>query len=241
MPTFFPESWSLSVEEWAYLILPISLLALSFFYKPKNKSRFFLWIVLFLIALFIGFKIVYQFNTKTTTLDEWNVSLKSVTIYRLDAIFMGVLCSWISINCQKIWTKFRFLSAVIGAMIMMFMYFVMGYLGILPEIYPFVWNVVYLPMASLSIAFFVPFLSQFEISNTLIKRPIVFISQISYSIYLLHYSVIMQLLLLFVDKEKASLVQLHLITAVYLTTTILISYLFYRFYEKPMMDLRDKN
>jgi peptidoglycan/LPS O-acetylase OafA/YrhL len=241
MSTFFPESWSLSVEEWAYLILPISLFALSFLYKPKNKRRFFLWIIFFLIVLSVGFKIIYQLNTQTTTLDEWNVSLKSVAIYRLDAIFIGVLCSWISVNCKENWAKFKFPSSVIGIVIMMFMYFGMGYLRILPETYPFVWNVVYLPLASLSIAFFLPFLSQFDMANTLIKRPIVFISKISYSIYLLHYSIIMQLLLLFVDREKTSLIQLHIITAIYLTITIVISYFLYRFYEKPIMDLREKN
>lgn len=241
MSTFFPESWSLSVEEWAYIVLPISLLALSFLCKPKNKNRFFFVIVLSLITLFIGFKIAYQINTQTTTLDEWNVSLKSVMIYRLDAIFMGVLCSWISINYEKNWSKYKFSFAFIGGLIMMFMYFGMGFLRILPETYPFVWNVVYLPLASFSITFFLPLFSQMETSITIIKRPIVFISKISYSIYLLHYSVIMQLLMLFVDKEKTSLLQLHLITAVYLTTTFFVSYLFYHFYEKPMMNLRDKN
>lgn len=241
MSTFFPESWSLSVEEWAYIVLPISLLALSFLFKPKNKNRFFLVIVLSLITLFIGFKIAYQINTQTTTLDEWNVSLKSVMIYRLDAIFMGVLCSWISMNYEKNWSMYKFSFALIGGLIMIFMYFGMGLLRILPETYPFVWNVVYLPLASLSIAFFLPLFSQMETSILILKRPIVFISKISYSIYLLHYSVIMQLLMLFVDKEKTALPQLHLITAFYLTTTVFVSYLFYRFYEKPMMNLRDKN
>lgn len=241
MSTFFPESWSLSVEEWAYVVLPISLLALSFLCKPKNKNRFFLVIVLSLIALFIGFKIAYQISTQTTTLDEWNVSLKSVMIYRLDAIFMGVLCAWISINYEKNWSKFKFSFAFIGGLIMMFMYFGMGFLRILPETYPIVWNVVYLPLASLSIAFFLPLFSQMETAITILKRPIVFISKISYSIYLFHYSVIMQLLMLFVDKEKTTLLQLHLITSFYLTTTVFVSYLFYRFYEKPMMNLRDRN
>ena len=240
MPSFFPESWSLSVEEWAYIILPISLLLLSFLYKPKSKNRFFLWIVLVLIALFMGFKICYQLNTQTTTLDIWNVSLKSVAVYRLDAIFMGVLCSWISINYEKNWAKYKLQSAMIGGLIMMFMYFGMGFLRILPETYPFVWNVVYLPLASLSIAFLVPLFSQLETTISILKRPVVFISKISYSIYLLHYSVIMQILMWFVDKEKTSLPQLHLITAMYLATTVVVSYLFYRFYEKPIMDLRDK-
>ena len=143
MSTFFPESWSLSVEEWAYIVLPISLLLFSTLFKPKNKNRFFLIMTLLLIALFIFFKILYQFNTHTTTLDEWNVSLKSVMIYRLDAIFMGVLCAWISINYSNYWTKFKFPSVFIGGLIMMFMYFGMGYLRILPETFPFIWNAKY--------------------------------------------------------------------------------------------------
>lgn len=240
MSTFFPESWSLSVEEWAYMVLPISLLLFSTLFKPKNKNRFFLIMTLSLIALFIFFKMQYQLKTQITTLDEWNVSLKSVMIYRLDAIFTGVLCAWISINYKNNWAKFKFQSAVIGGLIMMFMYFGMGYLRILPETYPFVWNVVYLPLASLSIAFFMPFLSQLETSISFIKRPIVFISTISYSIYLLHYSVILQLFMLFFDKKNTTLLHLHMITTAYLTTTVILSYLFYRFYEKPMMDLRDK-
>lgn len=241
MSTFFPESWSLSVEEWAYIVLPVSLVLFSVFFKPKNKKKFFLIITLLLIALFIFFKICYQLATKTTTLDEWNVSLKSVMVYRLDAIFMGVLCAWISINYEKCWTKFKFPSAVIGSLIMMFMYFGMGFLRIVPETYPFIWNVVYLPLASFSIAFFLPFLSQLETSIEIIKKPIEFISKISYSIYLLHYSVVLQLVMLFVDREKTSLLQLHLITAFYLTIVVLLSFIFYRFYEKPMMDLRDKS
>jgi peptidoglycan/LPS O-acetylase OafA/YrhL len=240
MSTFFPESWSLSVEEWAYIVLPVSLLLFAVFFKPKNKNRFFLIITLLLIALFISFKILYHFKIQTTNLDEWNVSLKSVTVYRLDAIFMGVLCAWISINFKKNWTKFKVPSAMIGGLIMTFMYFGMGFLRILPETYPFIWNVVYLPLASLSIAFFVPFFSQLETSIVLIKRPVEFISKISYSIYLFHYSIIMQLLMLFVDKEKTSLLQLHLITALYLATTAFVSYICYRFYEKPIMDLRNK-
>jgi len=240
MSTFFPESWSLSVEEWAYIVLPFSLLLFSIFFKPKAKSQSFLMINLLLIALFVVFKILYHFKTPVTTLDEWNVSLKSVMIYRLDAIFTGVLCAWVSLNFENLWAKFKLPSAMMGGLIMMFMYFGMGILGVLPEKCPLVWNVIYLPLASLSIAFFVPWFSQLEISNRIIKRPIEFISKISYSIYLLHYSVIMQLLMLFVDREKTSLLQLHLITAFYLATVVLMSYIFYRFYEKPMMDLRDK-
>lgn len=241
MPTFFPESWSLSVEEWAYILLPMTLLFSSFIFKPKNKSKFFLIITLLLILLFIFFKFLYQTKTQTTTLDEWNTSVKAVMIYRLDAIFLGVLCAWLSSNYEKYWHKFKFHSFLIGVLIMVFMYFGMGLLHILPETYPLVWNVVYLPLASVSIAFFMPFFSQLETSISLIKKPIEFISKISYSIYLFHYSIILQLIMLFVNRETTSLIQFHMITAFYISILIAISYLCYRFYEKPLMDLRDKN
>lgn len=241
MSTFFPESWSLSVEEWAYIVLPLSLLLFSILFKPKNKNSFFLFVILLSILVFICFRIIYQLNTHSTTLDQWNVSIKSVMIYRLDAIFMGVLCAWISINYATYWSKFKFLSAVIGVVLMMFIYFGLGYLQILPDTFPFIWNVVYLPLVSLSIAFFVPFFSQLETSIAIIKKPIIFISTISYSIYLLHYSVILQLYMLFFDKNNQTLLHLHVITTFYLATVVIVSYLFYRFYEKPIMDLRDKN
>lgn len=241
MPTFFPESWSLSVEEWAYIVLPFSLLLFSIFFRPKNKNKSFLIITLLLIGMFIFFKIIYNSKTPTTNLDEWNVSLKSVMIYRLDAIFMGVLSAWISINYEKHWNKFRFTSLFIGGLIMFFMYFVMGFLRILPESHPFIWNVVYLPLASFSIAFLMPCFSQLETSIAIIRKPIEFVSKISYSIYLLHYSVIMQLLMRFVVKESTSVLQLHMITALYIAITLLLSYVCYRFYEKPTMDFRDKN
>ena len=241
MPYFFPESWSLSVEEWAYIVLPLSLLLFSSFFKPIDRNKFFLKVTLLLILMFICFKIVYQMQAKTTSLQQWNVSLKSVMIYRLDAVFMGVLCAWISINFKIFWAKFKFQSAFIGTVIMIFMYCGMGFFKILPHTYSFIWNVIYLPLTSLSIAFFIPFFSQLETNVNVIKKPIECLSKISYSIYLLHYSVILQLLMLFFDKEKTSLIQLHFITIFYLATTVVISYLFYRFYEKPMTDLRDIN
>jgi len=241
MSTFFPESWSLSVEEWAYIVLPFSLLLFSIVFRPKNKKRFFLIMTLSLIALFVCFKMIYQFTVQTTSLDEWNVSLKSVMIYRLDAIFVGVLCAWVSSNYSVVWKKFKLQSAVIGGLIMLFMYFGMGFLNILPENYPFVWNVLYLPLASLSIAFLVPFFSQLETSISLLKKPVEFISRISYSIYLLHYSAILQLLLLYFDKSNKTLTELHAITAIYLIITVVLSAVIYRFYEQPIMNLRDKN
>jgi peptidoglycan/LPS O-acetylase OafA/YrhL len=50
MLPFFTESWSLSVEEFAYVVLPFFVLFLSVIVKPKNKATFFLYAILLLIV-----------------------------------------------------------------------------------------------------------------------------------------------------------------------------------------------
>ena len=194
MLPFFTESWSLSVEEFAYIVLPIFLLCLGIIVKPKNKSRFFLYSVLTLIMVFFCSKIQYQFTTTNTNLTQWNVSLKSVVLYRLDSIFIGVLCSWIYLNYKEIWLRSRKILFVLGIVFFMFLFVGIGRLGLFIETYSLLWNVFYLPFVSVTVACFLPFLSEWKEEKSLILKPVTFISIISYSIYLLHYGVVLQLM-----------------------------------------------
>jgi peptidoglycan/LPS O-acetylase OafA/YrhL len=241
MNPFFPESWSLSVEEFAYLFLPLTLLLISFLFKPKNKSIFFLSVVSFLIAIFVVSKIFYHINHATRSLIEWNSTIKSVVIYRIDSILIGVFFSWISLEYSNIWRKNRFNMAFLGTFIFFILVFGLNYFQIFIENYSFFWNVFYLPIVSIAFSLFLPLLSQYNSAPKWCLKPITFLSIISYAIYLLHYSVILQLMKYFIDTTRLSLIQLHLFTFFFLIITVCLSWILYRFFEKPMMDLRDKN
>jgi peptidoglycan/LPS O-acetylase OafA/YrhL len=241
MLTFFPESWSLAVEEHAYIVLPLFLFLAAWLFKPKNKSRFFLIAVLALIFIFFCAKIHYQFTTTNTTLAQWNVSLKAVVLYRLDSIFIGVLCSWIYCNYKSFWQTNKPIFFVIGISIFIFQFVAIGYFRLMIDAYPFLWNVLYLPMVSIGVACFLPVLSDWKVETAFYQKPIVFISVVSYSVYLLHYSVVLQLLKHYVSYDAQNTFQLLGFVFVYVLLTFFLSYLLYRFYEKPLMDLRDKN
>ena len=238
-PAFFPESWSLSIEEYTYLLLPISLFFVGLS-KVKNKSKFFLFVIVAFILVFWMNKFYYHSQHKISDLSEWNLNLKSVLIYRIDAILIGVLAAWFSFNFGVIWKKSKGVFAILGFGILFFLMFGLIPMNLTIEQNPFFWNVLYLSITSLAFAFLLPFFSEWKSFINPFSYPIELISKISYSIYLLHYSIILQLLKVFMDTTQMSTTERHFFTLIYLTITFLLSYILYRFYEKPMMNLRDK-
>lgn len=238
-PSFFTESWSLSVEEFTYILVPLALF-LGTFTNGGKKSKYFLRLILFLILFFTVTKIFFNFNHTISNLSDWNSQVKSVVVYRVDAILIGILAVWFRFNFENFWQKKKAFFAFLGIVIFLFLLFGIPFFKLVIEQKPFFWNVIYLPLTSLGFVFFFPIFSQWKVSSSSLKQPIEFISKISYAIYLLHYGIILQLMKYFVDTTVLSSIERHFFTLLYLSITFFLSYILYRFYEKPMTDLRDK-
>jgi peptidoglycan/LPS O-acetylase OafA/YrhL len=237
MLPFFTESWSLSIEEFAYVLLPLSLLLAASF---NNRKVTFFNVVFVLWVVFILNKMYYHSNSEVLSMDQWNLAVKSVVIFRLDAILTGVLCSWLYWNYRRSWNALRRIFLGIGILMLIFLVFGVGILGLFIENYPFFWNVLYLPLTSIMVACFLPVLSTWRSTASALSLPVTFVSKISYSMYLLHYGVVLQLMKFQYHIDGATLTELVFFTAIYFAATIVLSCLLYRFYERPMMDLRDR-
>ena len=103
MPWFFPESWSLSIEEFSYIIGPLFLYFTLFIKTNISKSRMFLLVTLLIILLFLVSKLIYSAHDSIRDMRHWNVNVKGMVIYRIDAIYYGVLAAYISIVKPKLW------------------------------------------------------------------------------------------------------------------------------------------
>ncbi len=241
IPLFFPESWSLSVEEFSYLLLPFILLVFGILLKPKNRSLFFLVCVILLVLAAFFAKLNYHQVTQNRDINVWNYSLKMVVIYRLDAIYLGVLCSWIALNFKSFWIASKWIFCFAGLLLIGFMFTGIGYFQLLIQDYPLLWNVFYLPIITFGIALFLPVLSEWKKTGWFIYKPVTFLSLISYSVYLLHYSIILQLMrYAFVMDENDTLLR-YLFTFAYAVITIILSYVTYTFIERPILRFRDKS
>ncbi len=240
MDLFFTESWSLPIEEFAYIICPF-LFYLALFFKWKiAKDKMFLYITLFIVGFFILTKVIYNYNTPLSDMIYWNINLKAVTLYRIDAIYYGVLAAYISLIKPELWKSQKDLMLLIGFLGFIVFHYLIASQSLTIQEYPFLWNVLYLPVCSIFIAFSLPFLSHWKSAPKFITTPITTISLISYSMYLLHYSIILQLMRYLKPIEFLSFNDKLIFVLVYLILTIFLSYILYKVFEKPMMDLRDK-
>lgn len=233
---FFPESWSLSIEEFAYLILPAVLFVIAQF---SNKTSRFVYTLLAMILAVQLLKFHYNATHPSTTLMEWNLGLKSVVIYRLDAIFIGVLASVAFMRRRRWWTSVQYYGAFLGTILCCALFIGVGYFQIFIDKFPMFWNVFYLPLNSIVAMLFLPLLSELRSAPKIIGKPIAVISVLSYSMYLLHYSIILQLMHFYYDFTNSTVSDYIVFTLIYLLLTLIASYILYRFYEKPLTDLRE--
>jgi len=240
MPDFFSESWSLPIEEFAYIIGPLFLYVIMFFKFPIKRVHLFGIVTLFIIVCFMVTKIFYNINNEVKDIFFWNVNLKMVTIYRIDSIYYGVLAAWVSILKPRFWIRHRHLSFLLAVFILATLNVVIPAHKIFIDNYSFFWDVLYLPINSLVIIMCLPLLSSIKTAPKIFLIPITYISVVSYSIYLLHYTFVLQLFEYFFPMKGLVGVQLYTYLFIYLILTFICSYLLYRFYEKPFMDLRDK-
>ncbi|QTE23404.1 acyltransferase family protein [Polaribacter cellanae] len=241
LPPFFMESWSLSIEEFTYLLLPFSLLLLSFLKLKTLKIIQFRNCILLLLLLFFVSKVVYHFSLENESVVFWNINLRTTVIYRIDAIFYGVLASYFYITKKEKWYQFSNIFLIFGFLVLGVIHtlIAIGILNFTDNL--FFWNVLYLPIISISIAFMIPYFTKIKTATKWILNPISFISITSYAIYLLHNSVVLHLMKHYYPVENLSTNSIVFYCFIYLLITLILSYVLYRFFEKPMTDLRENN
>lgn len=241
MPWFFPESWSLSIEEFSYIIGPVFLYLTLFIKTNISRSRLFLLVTLLVILLFLVSKLIYNAQETVRDMQHWNVNVKGMVIYRIDAIYYGVLAAYISIVKPKLWKRLRYVAFVLGVLIILCLNSLVAINSIFIDTHPMFWNVWYFIITSVAIFLTLPLLSTMVSAPKIILKPITYISILSYSMYLLHYSIVMQLMKYYMPTEDFAGLDIAVFIMVYFMLTMLLSYLLYKFYEKPMMDIRDKS
>lgn len=226
---FYWESWSLSIEEHIYLWLPITMLLLAKLLPIKQG-------ILITIILFIIAPLLYRMyiaSPDITTYHGWDVTFRKAVITRLDAITYGVLAAYVKFFYPKVWHKYPNQCFILGLIISMIAIYI-------PRVYEqFYAQTFAFSIVSIGAMFLLPKADSIQsFNNNFVGRLVTHISIISYSMYLINLSIVIQLLSKYFEVSTTG--EIILRYSLYWIITIVLSTLIYKFYEKPFLKLRDR-
>ena len=236
--SFFPESWSLAIEEWFYLLFPAAL------WLGLKISRRFDRVFLSAAFAFFSFSTIARMFAANDPAVTWSEGQRMVVIYRFDALMIGMFAAWISVRFPVRWCKHRLLGALAGVALLVAMYATLwkienhqlafGDDSYFARTFRFT-------LVSLGFALLLPLASGWKLArenfgSTAVRR----IALWSYGIYLVHLPVFLIVTeSVFRDSSK-SLLRAFSSFTLQIGGAIVLSALLYRFFESRCTGLREK-
>lgn len=227
--SLFPVSWSLVIEEWFYLSLPL-IFVLLFISRKKIVLQDLIGYGLFLILI----KFIYiAFKELPFSGVNGNILL------RADTMLIGVLVAFIKRYRKSIFyslsKSFVIIISLIG--ILFHQWYFMIHTGCTALDQSTILKLLYFPTLSILVGLQIPYLATSKFLNKKIaswpifSNVIIWTSILSYSFYLFHQNVF---------HFSRSTIFLKDYFALQLLLLTVISLLLYHLFEKPVTDLRDK-
>ena len=239
-PNFFPEAWSLSVEEWFYLFVPFCISTSCLLLKTDKKKTILFWIAVIIVAC-TAVRFYRAYTYVYADVISFDLYLKKQVITRLDSIMFGFLGAYLKFYHSNNWSIKRNIRFIIGCLLLC-----------LPAVnyYIFNENAIFNNYFTLSIVaigslLLLPKLSTLGWQNNILNRYFTYTSKISYSMYLVHFSLIEWTIMPYISNLELQYfnqtpVLLFSNYLGYWILTYLIATLLYKYYETKMTALRDK-
>lgn len=231
-PTFFRHSWSLSVEEWFYLGLPLWFL---FFHRFIRKMSVFKVIVAGIILFtLIRFVAVLLFDP------NWNLGVRTRVPLRLDSLMIGVLMAYLHLHYRDTWAENAKRYFIIG-LVTFIPLSVWLYLDIVvaPDVAHYLSKTLFFSLFSMSIALLMPYMTSVRTASVpFIGKVVTHISLISYSLYLIHVIVTHLYLKSLYKTPFGGNTYVRYIGA--WVGCIVVSTIMFNYFEKPFTNLRER-
>ena len=240
---FFPVSWSLSIEEWFYLLMPLVLLWAARSGRRKPVAAFFT-ACFAIIALSLAARFAYVFASDPT----WDFGIRKKPPLRMDSLMVGVALAGVSIHLPRAWARLArsrralFPVAALGLLATGGWQLWSLYHAHAVDTSVYARTTLFLVVSLLAGALLVCLETSESVNVGLARRrwtrAFHFVSVTSYAAYLLH----LEIFDLFepLAARAASPGGTAVFAAAALIVTLLLSAAMYRWFEKPILRFRDR-
>ncbi len=232
--SFYPESWSLKIEEWFYFIIPF-LLYLSFkILKIEREKIFLYWVV---IIILVGTLLRILLAIPVENAQDWFYPIRLNLPGRIDSIMYGMLGAYIYFKKLLFW-QYKIQLFYSGLLI-----FCICAINANLEL-NFFTKYFQTSLESISVLFILPKLHDIKDGKGIFFNFFTYVSSISYSMYLINGTPFMNL----VRSTQVKVQMVNLFHDAYPFVELLFymiwcfggSYLIYKFIESPMINIREK-
>ena len=174
---WFGTSWSLTIEEWSYLLLPF----LAFFLCRRTRNPV-ASAAIILIALGIAIRLAVGVTHAPWTADRWDNLIRKTVITRADAVAYGVLAAVVMERFGASLPKYRLLIVALALLaanvaICLSLDNHAGVAG---------WLLLF-PVTGIGFALLMPWLAGMRSPRGLLAVPVHFVARVSYALYLAHW------------------------------------------------------
>jgi peptidoglycan/LPS O-acetylase OafA/YrhL len=235
---FFAVSWSLSIEEWFYLLTPLSM----YLFLPKRPQNRHItsWLLISIIVIGI-FRMLYVHHFDPS----WDTGVRKLTPLRFDSLLIGILLAQIKLSSPSKYISLSRPSVLVLAStgLLGITVFFLPKFAAAPDLlnHSFFARTWSFTLISIFMACCIPFFEKntminYRFAQSLwIRAFFTRTSLYSYLIYLIHLDIY-----LFMVKQTTSLLSSVMLLLLTLAIVYLLAGLLHKYYEKPLMDLRDK-
>jgi peptidoglycan/LPS O-acetylase OafA/YrhL len=237
---FYSETWTIAIEEWFYFSFSI-LFYLVTAVLGLSKKRSFIFIVFFYILFSNFLKIYYYFNVYPDHSFVQYVKFKEIIVLRMDTIAIGLLAAYVCYFYQDFWHNNRYRFLVVGLIIYignMAYYWLTANKYIENEWTTFYFFTFYYLISPFGFMLFLPCLKTIKFKNNFVNHFILFTSNISYSMFLLHGTFFVLVIVLFRIIGFNAAKHIFISYILWITFAYMLAYYFYKKFELPVMNTR---
>jgi len=235
-PNFFPEAWSLSIEEWYYVLIPSALFLFvkALRISPKRSIVYVACAVIFAVTLVRYLRFA---SHHYLTYDDWDTMFRKQVITRLDSLMFGMLGAFCSYYYPRAWCSHKRSILAVGVLLLLAARYI-------PEIVRTASTGLYnsvlsFTVLSIGVLLCLPYLSEYTEKDSFLYTPITYISMCSYSMYLLNFTPVAHFAI-GAAKRFAGISTPTVLYPAYWVIVVGSSILMHKYFEKPTTEMRGK-
>ncbi|HEX4329554.1 MAG TPA: acyltransferase [Burkholderiales bacterium] len=237
-PGFFGEAWSLAVEEWFYLLLPLPPLIAARLWPRLPRDRLLLaWAALCLVGAPLFRASLAGAHGIATP--DWDLWLRKIVLVRMDAPAFGVLGAWLHTFRPRLWQRHARTAFAAGIALLIAQRLLLTAFD--PAWYM---NYAYLSLDCAGFLLLLPALSALHTGSGPAYRFVRLFSTLAYGLYLVHFNLVLmnvlpRLAYFYLPVQPAAFGSAMMYLGFW-SLSLLLAALLHLCWEKPFMQWRDR-